>query len=410
MTPLQHRIFQTGEWLIVLLAIAIPTSTALTNMVVGGIVLCWIFSGNIKEKIKKGLEHTLVRGFLVFFVIYAAALLYTIAPFQDIMHSLRNMNRWWLLLFFLPFCQNKKTVQYALWAFVGTMAIVWILGGLKILGLLSMGHQFSAVAVFKNHIVTSYLMSFAAYMLAERAFYHQAYRKTCIVLVFLMIFNVLFLSAGRTGYVMILLLAEIFAWQHWRWRGLLVTIPMVMIVGGLAAQYSSTFLERFFHIPGEWQIHQMGEETSMGLRVEFLKTSVYTAFNHPWFGTGTGSFSTAYAAMAATLGLAPIKNPHNEYLHVWVELGILGCILLFFLFHRMWQCSQLLNEQEKMMAQGFILSFAVGCFGNSWLMDFTERHFFVLMTALLFSKISSPYRAKEKTLMPSEEKTCHTFH
>ena len=409
-SPELKRVFQAGEWLIVLLAIAIPTSTALTTIVVGGILLCWLFSGNIKEKIQMGFQHTLVRGFLVFFLAYCLALFYTIAPIQEVMHSLRHVGRWWLLFFFLPFCQNKKMTQYALWAFVTTMGLVWLLGLLKVLGFLSIGAKFSAVAVFKNHIVTSYLMSFAAYILAERAYYHKEYREISILFLSVMIFEVLFMSAGRTGYVMLLLLSGFFTWQHWRWRGLLAMLPIVAALLGLGIQYSNTFSERFFHIPGEWQSHQLGAETSMGLRMEFLKTSFYTALEHPWFGTGTGSFATAYAATASTLELASIQNPHNEYLHIWIELGILGCLLLVFLFHRMWQCSRLLTVQERMIAQGFILSFAVGCFGNSILMDFTERHFFILMTALLFSTIPSPYRNKPIKPRAIEEKKCHTFH
>jgi O-antigen ligase len=310
----------------------------------------------------------------------------------------------------LPFCQNKKITQYALWAFVGTMGFIWMLGLLKVLGLLSIGSKFSAAAVFKDHIVTSYLMSFAAYILAERAYYHKEYRELSVLVLSLMIFQILFMSAGRTGYVMLMLLSSIFTWQHWRWRGFLVMLPVVAVLLGLAVQCSSTFSDRFFHIPTEWQSYQSGTETSIGLRLEFFKTSFYTALEHPWFGTGTGSFSTAYAKTASVLGLESIRNPHNEYLHIWIEIGVLGCVLLFFLFHRMWQCSRLLTEQEKMIAQGFILSFMLGCLGNSILMDFTERHFFILMTALLFSTVPSPYKDKMTEMRSVEDKKCHTFH
>lgn len=186
--------------------------------------------------------------------------------------------------------------------------------------------------------------------------------------------------------------------------------PVVGVVLGLALQFSPVFSERFGHISGEIASHEKGSETSMGLRLEFAKTSFFLALENPFFGSGTGSFSTAYAQEAKKLGLEPRKNPHNEYLHVWVELGIVGVILLLLLFHRMWQCSLCLTSQKKGIAQGFILSFMVGCLGNSILMDFTERHFFILMVALLFAAVPTPYPKKIVVPKNIKEKSCYSLH
>lgn len=391
-----RKFLQIGEWLVILFALVIPLSTAATNIVVGGIIGCWFLSGHLKEKIALGLAHTLVRGFLVFFALYCIGLMYTIAPMEDIVHGLRNVARWWLLFFLLPFCQDKKIRKMALMAFVGAMSVTCFLGFFG----------FS----FKNHIVTSYLMSFAVYLLLERAYYHKPYRMLCIIGIVAMVFNILFLSAGRTGYVLLLVLSGLFVWQHWRGRGLCFMGPVVGAILGLALQFSPVFLERFAHIPGEISSYQKGSETSMGLRLEFAKTSFFVALEHPFFGSGTGSFSTAYAQEAKQRGLEPRKNPHNEYLHIWIELGFVGVILLLLLFHRMWQCSLLLSPKEKMIAQGFILSFMIGCFGNSILMDFTERHFFVLMVALLFAEVSSPCPKRVVAPKNIKETLCHSLH
>jgi O-antigen ligase len=109
----------------------------------------------------------------------------------------------------------------------------------------------------------------------------------------------------------------------------------------------------------------------------------------PILGTGTGSYNSAFrikrpAIYSITGGSK--RNPHNEYLLVAVQLGLLGLLLLLYLFYTQLISSKKINDNEtKYLSQGLVLLIVIGCLGNSLIMDSGEGHFWAFFSAVLFS-------------------------
>jgi O-antigen ligase len=78
-------------------------------------------------------------------------------------------------------------------------------------------------------------------------------------------------------------------------------------------------------------------------------------------------------------------NPHNEFFMIGVQLGSLGLtIYLGFLISQYYYAKKLQNE-NKWLAQGLLLSLIITSMFNSPLMDHNEGHWFATMIALCFA-------------------------
>jgi O-antigen ligase len=132
------------------------------------------------------------------------------------------------------------------------------------------------------------------------------------------------------------------------------------------------------------QLGKGGNDTSIGLRLSFWKNSLEIISETPWFGHGTGSYPVEYQrVIEKTEALA--ANPHNEYLMITVQLGILGLLLFLAFLYSQYHYSIKLKNQDKWMAQGVLLSLMVNSLFNSSFIDFTEGYWFTVMISLCFS-------------------------
>jgi O-antigen ligase len=129
---------------------------------------------------------------------------------------------------------------------------------------------------------------------------------------------------------------------------------------------------------------------AVGLRMEFYRNSLAIVRDHPLAGVGTGGFPQAYAQRARGTGMVPTHNPHNEYLLIAVQTGVIGLLLLLNLFWQQWRLApRLAAPLETHVARGLVLTIAAGCLFNSMLLDHTEGLLFAWLTGLLYAGLQS---------------------
>ena len=75
--------------------------------------------------------------------------------------------------------------------------------------------------------------------------------------------------------------------------------------------------------------------TSVGLRISFTINSWEIIKQNPFIGVGTGDYPSEYKKinMINTPGLPDTANPHNMYILVLVQLGLLGLASLLSIFY-----------------------------------------------------------------------------
>lgn len=126
----------------------------------------------------------------------------------------------------------------------------------------------------------------------------------------------------------------------------------------------ANFKERFNLVHSEISQYKQGSfATSVGLRLEFSHNSFELLKKHPWLGTGTGSFAQDYLSVSPHKQFAT-QNPHNEYLNIAVQFGLLGIVILLTLFFVHAWASFRLQGLHQYFAQAVLVCIAVGSLFN----------------------------------------------
>ncbi len=189
--------------------------------------------------------------------------------------------------------------------------------------------------IFKHHITQNVMMSvFAAASLCEAVRAKKSgiarYYWAWIAIAGLATMNVLFLVAGRTGYLTLIASLVIAALVLSRGRMRYAICAALIAAVAVLATSSDTLRQRVESAVSEAQAHDAaGEKTSVGMRVEFAQRSLELIEARPVFGYGTGSYSREFCRVAASVQWCRVGyyNPHNQFLFFGVQLGVVGVLL-----------------------------------------------------------------------------------
>ncbi len=375
----------------IIAAFALPLSTAALEIFLSASVLCALLTGKWGQQYKILRTNPVALIFVIFFLLFLVGLSYTSAPPLAALHTVIKYSKFLLGFFLFSVFHDEKTVRYAIVAFLLAATLTLCLSFIKFFSAWDILHRFgSDSGIFKDHIFTGFLFAFTSYCYALYALTNKKWRWFFIFLFLLAVFNVLFINVGRSGYLVFVSLMLLLAWQQWRWRGLFsIAIGLLFFLVSISF-FSSNFKQRIQLVQNEVYEYDKGkaENTSIGLRLGFYKNSLQLFRRHPWLGIGTGGYAQAYTHIAPHASLGVKNNPHNEYLNIAVQFGLLGIIVLLALFYVHWHESFKMASTRKNFAQAVLVSIAVGSLFNSWLMDVTQGSFYVLFTALAFASLS----------------------
>lgn len=364
-------------------SVAIPLSTAATVTLFPVTVFLSLISGNLREKFRLILRNPITWVLTVFFLMFLLGIIYSTGSWHDIYIIMRKYVRFFLAIIILPIFMQKKSRDHAINAFIFAILVLLICSYFRDYGWLKTEAK-GIIEIFKHSIEFNFLMSFGAYLVLIKIFSYERYRFMWIVLFIMLVHTVLFRSMGRTGYFVFASLIGLFCMQKLSWRGIILSASIVALLFGAANILSPTFHGRMQAIFTEIQEYERNDITSVGLRITFAKNSLKIIKRHPFLGTGTGSFAKEYAATDPN-PLSFTRNPHNEYLHIAVQFGLLGLVvLLLFFFAPLWY-SRFLPEREKYIARGVVVGIMVGSLANSWLLDVTEGYFYAYFIVLAFA-------------------------
>lgn len=390
---------RAAQWAAIALGFSIPISTALDNVLLPIVVAGWLASGNWRAKWNGVRGSRVALAALALFVLLLLGTLYGERNPGDTALTLRKyLDLLWIPVLLWVF-RDTATREKALHALAISIALVLLVSLLIKATLIPEIRSHSGIpvnAVFlKTRQTHGLLMAFGAFLYLHLALKAASRRLRILwsVLATLAVANVTLVVTGATGYVVFGTLA-LYLGAVWRgWRGMTAAaVTMAVAVAGLVA-VSGPFQERVALIRNEiaqWRPGVMDFDSSTGTRLELYRVSLALVRDRPVLGHGTGSFTRAFADKTRGQVPAPQRNPHNEYLHWLVQLGLAGLAGLLFLFWTHWRLAPgLASPLERQLARGLILAMAVGCLFNSWLMDHTEGLLYAWLTGLLFAGLQT---------------------
>lgn len=206
--------------------------------------------------------------------------------------------------------------------------------------------------------------------------------------------NVLLMVQGRTGYVVLAGLAMVAFHMYFGWRGMVAAVIALGVTFSTAYQLSTSFHDRVNLVATgvtQWS-PQTATYDGVTERMEFFYHTIEIIQDHPLVGAGTGGFAQAYAVHAKQAGVPVPTHPHNQYLLIMAQVGIVGLGLLLWLFVRQWRSTSLVGDATYgLLARGLVVTIAIGCLFQPALNDHTEKLFFCLLSGLLYSGTDSQF-------------------
>jgi O-antigen ligase len=201
--------------------------------------------------------------------------------------------------------------------------------------------------------------------------------------------NALFVNISKTGILMagallVLLLLET---QGWR-RGVLIAIPATLaIVVALSFSPSAQVRLKQF-LEGTEPVHDNRENISTASRLYFWKESRVFIASAPVIGHGTGSIASLYRGLDQSKAFGDIPDPHNQFLHTTLQVGLVGGALLI----AMWASHLALfwgSGALRAMGLAIVIQNILGSLFNSHLSTVTQGMLYCLGVGLIGALIWS---------------------
>ena len=375
--------------MVVFTAFAIPLSTAMMSTASGLLLLCFLLSGQYKQRLAAIVESPVALWSLALFFLLGIGVLYGSAESSVALDTLSKYKKLILIPIIISLMLVKRWRDYAIWGFIFGMSVLLLMSFMKAFGWLpETGHsEGQGAVIFKSRIAHSIMMAFFFYLLVHYAVVHARWRWGLVVLAVLAAYNLLFMVTGQTGYVIFLCLLFLLLFQWQGWRGCLIALIAVPLLFAGAFFGSDTFKTRVSDTTENFSRYISGDfvRDGVSLRLQYYENALEIVKENPLFGVGTGGFAVEYDKLAAQKNIETTQNPHNEYLMIASQLGVVGLVLFLGLLLHQLRLSFRLEKTDRYLVHGLLVTMAVGCLFNSLLLDSGEGKFFAIMVGILFS-------------------------
>jgi O-antigen ligase len=371
-----------GNFFIILCCFFIPFSTSLMGATAVLAACCWILSGRLFSLPRLMIDNTLVLLAIVLFLLLVAGLFYAPVPMDEALSTLKKYRELIYFAMVVSFmADNDNAAKLAENSFI-LGCIVLLLISYSIFFSIIPSERYGHSVVY--HITHNYFMAILAFWCLQRAFGSRQYAYLWLALFVITTINLFYIAPGRTGMLVFVALILLTLFQHLSFTKSIVATLLVSLVIGITFVTSTNFSTRVREAVDEIKNYQAeSSRTSLGMRFDWWQNSLQLIEQKPVFGHGTGSFKAVQAELIKDSDTKPTDNPHNEYLMIGVQTGLLGLALWLALLVAQFIASFRLQPPGRYLLQGVVVAMASGCLMNSFLLDSHQGHFYAILSAIL---------------------------
>jgi len=333
---------QIYQYLLLILAFLTPLTVFGANFIVVIICVLWIFSGDYKSKYRLIIQSKFLIASILFFFLHVVGLLWT----EDLEWGLHITHKMWYFLLLLPvlysIVQKKYIRKYITIFLLGvsvsevTSYLIWfeIIPPFKYATVLN-------PTPFMSHISYNPILAFAIYLLSHELFFNKQLSKLKLIgysfFAITMSFN-MFITGGRAGHVMYFVMISILIFQFFNFQKIKSIFAIVIIIPAIfftAYQYSAFFHHRVDLAVKNVLNYNNDINSSVGLRITYTINSWEVIKDNPIIGVGTGDYPGEYKKINSknTPDQPKTTNPHNMYILVLTQLGLIGFVSFLSIFY-----------------------------------------------------------------------------
>lgn len=388
----------TARWSAIGLGFSLPISVAFDNVLIVLAILGWLAAGNLASKLRAIRSNPVALAALVFAAIMLLGMSWSPRPLLELKESTVEALRFLVLGMLVTVFDDERTRHRAIAAFLASSGLVLAISFLLWSGLVSAipgvkGNPGYPVA-FKFHITHNVLMAVAAVLFMLRAMQATGRaRWVYALLAMAAAFNILFMIPGRTGQLALAAALIYVACSRFRLRGLVMGGAVMTAIVAIAWWAPNSVIQQRTALAMQeasaWRPDEaQSVHSSVGMRLEFYRNSAQMVLERPLFGTGTGGFRPAYAERVSGKGMVVTDHPHNAFLLVAAELGLVGLAALAWLLFVQWRTARELPlRADCIAARSLLIVFVVAGLVSSTFNDHVEGLFFVWASALLWATL-----------------------
>src|SRR3990167_1309803 len=225
--------------------------------------------------------------------LYIVGIFYSTATSHYIIKDLHKQHWLYITPFLIAFIADETWRKHMINAFLIAMSITLLLSMAKwifhlnysaLTKLIHVGPQERA-SVFTHHIVQSYAMTIAAFIIAYRFLFLEKNRALYLILFILMTIDILFMSKSKTGYLTFLILLLYASVVRFGWKSLFYTVFLSIFVVTAAFFLNAGLHERITKMVHDYQHYSQTKKlSSTTQRIEMIHIAEKMIRERPWFG------------------------------------------------------------------------------------------------------------------------------
>ena len=200
----------------------------------------------------------------------------------------------------------------------------------------------------------------------------------------------MFITGGRAGHVMYFVMISILIFQffnHQKIKSLLAILIIVPFIFMTAYQTSPLFKQRVDTTVTHLLDYEVTKNTSVGHRITFALNSWEIIKENALLGVGTGDFPNEYKKISTMYSPdGPYaNNPHNMYILVLVQSGIVGLLsMLSIMYYQIKLSFKGSNRFFRDVGFALPLLFLVIMWSDSYLLGHFTGFLFVFFSSFLY--------------------------
>jgi O-antigen ligase len=385
---------RTYQYLLVALAFIFPLTVFGGNLIIVAISLIWILSGNYKYKISQIMDSKLMIASILFFVIHLFALIWT----EDMEWGLHIVHKMWYFILFFPILHTivkKKYIRYYVIAFISSITLTEIISYLIWFEFIPpfRGATVENPTPFMSHISYNPILAFSIYIVSHEFFFNKSLSKFNFWLYSFLMVSMsinMFITGGRAGQVAFFLMLTILIFQFFskkKLKSLFITIFLIPIIFLTAFSTSDLFYKRVNEAFQNIIQYEDNRFTPIGLRITYARNSWHIIKDNPILGVGTGDFPVEYSRINQLYPTSQpdTTNPHNMYILVLVQTGLIGLVSMLSIFYL--QIKQSFRSKNRFIRDAGIalpLLFLAVMWSDSYILGHFTTLMFVFFSSFLY--------------------------
>lgn len=390
----------TVTFFLVATALMIPLSPTLKSIFLVGSLCGVLLTPMYRQSFSLVLSMPWCKVLIVLFFFLCVACFWSPAPLHTKFIFVEKYSKLLMLPVLALGFQKKALRQASIHAFLFAMFITCILSIFHITRSVDQGQ------VFHNHIVTSFMMSFAAYLAGLFSLQTKGIKRLLyITLIALFSYQIIFINAGRAGYLLYFMLMLLLLSQNIPAKHLVGSVVCFCLVFGFLSFQSSVFSNRLHQVIADLNHYQQGNiNTPIGLRLMFHQRAKSIFLSSPLIGQGTGSFSYYFQKENTLPEWKNLLDPHSQYWLIAAEWGIIGLLLVFLFFVSLARSAFQLSTMKPIML-GMLVAFVLGNLTDSLLLYSAIGNLFILFSAMCLGELieSEHFKPLESTSILNRE-------